>query len=173
MAIEKEMKFSDIKSMTQLAQSVSKDVLALSPELLGPGLPPVRQDAQQVVKPCEEVEILLPPVSAFGETTDEQKLTQVEKDWLVHLRFRYNPDHCRIYVQAFTFKLGHDLRYTPDIVVVTPEGRLIAYECKGAYIWEDSTVKLKAAARMFPFIVFILTQRKKKGQPFIETVIKP
>lgn len=65
--------------------------------------------------------------------------------------------------ERFTFKIADDCRYTPDFVVLFPDGLLQCRETKG--VWEDDAlVKIKVAAEMFPF-EFIAIQRlpKKEG----------
>lgn len=86
--------------------------------------------------------------------------------------------------EKITFLLGDDCRYTPDYFVVgrTPEGllQLEAHEVK-AY-WrakgkkarvgarEDSIVKLRVAAHLYPFVRFVLAAEWTKGQFTLETV---
>jgi hypothetical protein len=62
--------------------------------------------------------------------------------------------------ESWTLKLGHDLRYTPDFWVVRADGTIELHEVKGGFIRDDSSVKLKAAARAFPFLIFFLAQKK-------------
>lgn len=53
------------------------------------------------------------------------------------------------------------MSYTPDWACFLPDGRLVAYECKGAHVWDDSKVKFKAARDKFPAIGFEMHQRIK------------
>lgn len=73
--------------------------------------------------------------------------------------------------EAVTFKLAPDLRYTPDFLVMLPDGTLECHECKGFFA-EHNKVKVKAAAAMFPFR-FVLVQRaaKKSGGTWSEVTI--
>ena len=68
--------------------------------------------------------------------------------------------------EAITFKLGKDCRYTPDFIVMLPDGLLEAHEVKGR--WEDDAlVKVRVAAAMFPFrFVALEAQPKKLGGGF-------
>ena len=63
--------------------------------------------------------------------------------------------------ERVTFKLGDDLRYTPDFFVLLPNGEVEIHEVKGGFIRDDARVKLRAAATMFPFM-FRLAQYKNK-----------
>lgn len=65
--------------------------------------------------------------------------------------------------ESITFKLAPDCRYTPDFVVMLPDGIIEVHEVKG--FWEDDAlVKIKVAAQMFPFrFVAIHAVAKKDG----------
>jgi hypothetical protein len=64
--------------------------------------------------------------------------------------------------EGITLKLAHDTRYTPDYAVMLADGTIELHECKGPHAWEDSIVKLRCAAEMFPF-VFWIARRDKEG----------
>ena len=66
----------------------------------------------------------------------------------------------RYYFERVTLKIAEDCRYTPDYFVVTPNG-LQLHEVKGPHAWEDSIIKLKVAADMFPCFRFSLHKRVK------------
>lgn len=62
--------------------------------------------------------------------------------------------------QALTLKLADDTRYTPDFFVVATDGTVECHEVKG--FWrDDAKVKIKVAARQFPFR-FIAVRYVKK-----------
>lgn len=61
--------------------------------------------------------------------------------------------------EAFTFKLAHDTRYTPDFIVQKIDGALEAIEVKG-FMRDDAHVKLKLFAAMFPFRVTLIQKGK-------------
>jgi hypothetical protein len=60
-------------------------------------------------------------------------------------------------------KLADDTRYSPDFFVLTKDNELVCYEIKGPFRREDSFVKLKVAARLFPFR-FVLVTRDRGGK---------
>lgn len=100
-------------------------------------------------------------------SADEQKLNKLERAWLHHLRaLGYQP-----MIQALTFKLGDDCRYCPDFSALGPNGELRCWETKGGFFRDDAKVKLKVAARMYRWCVFVLVQ-KVNGQ-FVETEVNP
>lgn len=101
-------------------------------------------------------------------TTDEEKLNKLEKAFLAYLR-AINPPY--IGIQNVTLKLGFDCRFTPDFTYVDKKGLLWFVDVKGPHQWEDSLIKAKTAARMFPWAYFALA---KKGieKPWEITVIK-
>lgn len=63
--------------------------------------------------------------------------------------------------EAVKLILGNRCSYTPDFMVVRPDGTLEFHEVKG--FWrDDARVKIKTAADKFPF-VFIAAKQTKKG----------
>ncbi|MDR3353374.1 MAG: hypothetical protein LBO00_10330 [Zoogloeaceae bacterium] len=59
-------------------------------------------------------------------------------------------------------KLADNTRYTPDFLVLLPDGVLEIHETKDGYIREDGWLKLKVAAGMFPFRFFLCQKATKK-----------
>lgn len=53
------------------------------------------------------------------------------------------------------------MRYTPDWTAITPEGRFICFEIKGAHIRDRDLVRFKGARYQWPEITFQLWQKKK------------
>lgn len=103
------------------------------------------------------------------KTTDERKLNKTEAAYLDYLKSR--DDNEWIGVQNITLKLADDCRYTCDFSVVGANGRLIMLEVKG-FFRDDAKVKIKVAARLFPWIQFIVVQ-KTKGVGWTHTEVKP
>ena len=105
---------------------------------------------------------------AIQPTDDEAKLNKLERAWLAVLRER-GADW--IGIEPFGLKLAsHRCRYHPDFITLK-DGQLTAFEVKGPHYWDDAKVKLKVAAREYPFIRFVLV--KREGGRWIETEIKP
>lgn len=102
-----------------------------------------------------------------GVSTDEAKLNKLESQWLVVLRSR---SFVWIGIQNITWKIADDCRYTSDFVTVGIGGKVIAWETKGGFFREDAKVKIKVAARMFPWVEFVLVTRDSKS--WKEIVVK-
>lgn len=77
------------------------------------------------------------------------------------LRWEFEPE---------CFELAYRCTYTSDFRIVYPDGRPIEFhEVKGGFTREDSWIKLKITARMFPQYRFILVKWDgKKGWIFKE-----
>lgn len=52
--------------------------------------------------------------------------------------------------EAETFALGPEMTFTPDFRVELLDGSFEFVDVKGAHTWEDSTIKIKAAAVLYP-----------------------
>ena len=94
------------------------------------------------------------------KSTDEEKLNKTEKAYLAYLRGPGN-DLTWIGIQNITFKLAHDTRFTPDFTVID-QGNMRCIDVKG-FQREDALIKIKVAARLFPFTKFIIVKRDKGG----------
>lgn len=96
---------------------------------------------------------------AVAINSDEAKLNKTERAYLAFIRcigFAW------IGVQNVTLKLGNDCRYTPDFFVINQQGHAQAREVKG-FMRDDALVKLKVAARLFPWIEFQVVRKTKNG----------
>lgn len=114
---------------------------------------------------------LITAVSMLAEiapSTDEQKLNRTERAYLAYLRAR---GLSWIGVQNITLKLADDCRLTCDFCYINSEGRLTLVDTKGGFWREDAKIKIKVAARQFPFITFIVAHKEKTQ--WREEVIKP
>ena len=63
--------------------------------------------------------------------------------------------------EAYTLKLADNCRYTPDFMVLLPDGTMQFHEVKGFWM-DDAKVKIKVAARQFPHI-FLAIRKTKDG----------
>lgn len=65
--------------------------------------------------------------------------------------------------EAYTFRMGSRLSYTPDYSVWTPDtGELIFWEVKGGFIYPKALVKCRAFVQEFPHRLFLA--QKIKGE---------
>jgi hypothetical protein len=99
-------------------------------------------------------------MSARGRIAKPSGMNQLESAYAMHLAA--DRDIAWFAYEGVTLKLAHDTRYTPDFAVMLRDGTLEMRECKGPHAFEDSLVKLKCAAAVFPF-VFRLVTRTKDG----------
>lgn len=88
-------------------------------------------------------------------------LNKTETLWLAELQRR---GHQIILAQAITFNIGDRMTYRPDFVVVSicldQTLRLTAYETKGPHRFKaQGIIKLKSAARQYPYIKWVLIER--------------
>lgn len=148
--------------MSSLPSNPSESTKRLNPALYGPA--PASADPLRIPTYTE----LAPPSML---STDEAKLNKTERSFLVHLR-EAHPGNW-IGVQCITLKLADDCRYTCDIWERTIGGLLYAYEVKG-FFRDDAKVKIKVAARMFPWIRFVVVKRGPNALvPWLMETVKP
>lgn len=119
--------------------------------------------------PKAKVGILSPVGMSVIERTapTKSKLNKLESAFYEVLKRRYSGFDDKVYPMGLTLKLGDDCRYTVDFLCVSHfsydngghQDVLTGYEVKG-FMRDDALVKLKVAAKMFPFIRFVLVTRK-------------
>lgn len=140
-------------------------LIARRPNLVGAPAPRRRPPAPAAPAPGL-VDVSRMPVS-MATSTDEAKLNKTEARYLAYLRALRMP---WIGIQAITLKLADDTRYTPDFIIINANGELEAHEVKG-FFRDDAKVKIKVAARMYPFLRFLLVRADRKSWDI--TPIKP
>jgi len=96
---------------------------------------------------------------AIAKSCQEDGLNKTERRYWEWLQ-RMGDDW--VGVQCLTFKLGHDCRFTPDFIAVDKTG-LRAVDVKAffksqgkVHVEDDALVKLRVAARMFPWCRFLI-----------------
>lgn len=93
----------------------------------------------------------------IAPSTDIAKLNKTERAYYEILKRECNV--VWIGVQNMTFKLADDCRFTPDFCVL----RGASMECvdvKG-FQREDALIKIKVAARLFPWATFVIVKHTK------------
>ena len=91
-------------------------------------------------------------------------MNKTEKAYADHLeRLKHAGDIVWYEFESIKFKLGDKTFYTPDFVVMRPDGLLEVHEVKG--FWrDDARVKIKVAAERFPMVfVAVKALSKKQG----------
>lgn len=94
-------------------------------------------------------------------------LNKLEAEWGEALKAAYsNP-----VPQSVGFRLGNGVVYWPDFVSLEC---CMAWEVKGNQpIQDDSVVKIKVAARLYPQITWVLVWRDKITKDWCEQVVLP
>jgi hypothetical protein len=122
--------------------------------------------APKSVKPRRHGETM-----AKGRIANPTGMNKIETDYHEHLRGRLlNGEIVWFMFGAINLKMGHDLHYRIDEFVMLPDGELQAHEVKGPYEREDSKVKRRTAARMFPWPLYIVT---RDGDGWNMELVKP
>lgn len=85
--------------------------------------------------------------TAYAEELEAKRFGGIIREW---------------HFQALTLKLANDTRYTPDFFVVAQDGAVECHETKG-HMRDDAAVKLKVAARQFPFRFYLIRRDRKTG----------
>lgn len=143
----------------KLPKTVSDATRRRNPELFG-AVRPVRS-AEISTKLESEL------VVNFKQSTDESKLNKTEAAYLAFIKCL---GFAWIGVQNVTLKLADDTRYTCDFFVVDSKGHVQGREVKG-FFRDDAKVKIKVAARMFPWIEFQIVTKTKTG--WEHQIVKP
>ena len=68
--------------------------------------------------------------------------------------------------ESITFRLAPKTTYTPDFLVVLPNGKIQIHEVKG-FAREDAIIKFKVAAQQNPWFEFIMV-KKSKNEGWVE-----
>ena len=99
---------------------------------------------------------------AKGRIREPGKMNKTEARYAEHLeRLKLAGEILWYQYEAVTLKLADDTRYTPDFMVLLANGEIEAHEVKG--FWrDDARVKIKVAARLFPFR-FVAVSMPKGG----------
>jgi hypothetical protein len=64
--------------------------------------------------------------------------------------------------ESIKLRLAENTTYTPDFEVVRTDGSIEFHEVKGGFTREDSWIKLKVAAELYPEFKFYLCKYQKK-----------
>lgn len=138
----------------------------LAPEPTSVDVPMV--DSAQVETMRQAVKLGIRP------TTDEAKLNKTETRYL---RYLEGLQPMWLGVQCITLKLGHDCRLTMDFAVLDKDGlRLIDTKATRkdtgrALVKEDAMIKMRLAARIYPWIRFVVAH--EDGLVWHHIEIKP
>ncbi len=90
-------------------------------------------------------------------------MNRTEAQYLTHLETLLHAGTvAAFYFEKVKLRLAEKTYYTPDFLVVLPDGRIEFHEVKG--FWrDDARVKFKVAAEQFPWFRFVAVTRPKIG----------
>ena len=93
------------------------------------------------------------------------QMNKTEAAYAAHLEARRRAGEIAWFkFEGVKLRLADNTFYSPDFAVMGADGVLEMHEVKGSlnYIQEDAKVKIKVAAEMYPFNLFLLRQSQKK-----------
>lgn len=97
----------------------------------------------------------------------EGQMNQTEKRYAAYLEGEKHAGRVSSYwFESLKLKIAdHSCFYTPDFLVLRPDGSLELHEVKGSprIFQDDAKVKTKAAATQYPFKVFVVYPEKRAG----------
>lgn len=106
------------------------------------------------------------------------EMNSTEKRFLDHLTIeKMEGIWTEVHFQPITFHLARDCKYTPDFMTKDNEGRFTFWDTKGtkkngkAFYRDDAIVKMKVAARTFPFFRFVMAWNA--GGVWVQRIIEP
>lgn len=89
--------------------------------------------------------------------------SKLERDYAQHLRLMEHDGTIRSWMyHPMRLRLADGTYYTPDFLVVMPDGGVEMHETKG-HMREAARVRLNVAAEKFRFFVFRLVKRDRSG----------
>ena len=99
-----------------------------------------------------------------GRTYETQKMNKTEADYADYLELlKIGGEIIKWQFEAVKLKLADSTFYTPDFIILTSDGFLEIHEVKG--FWQDDArVKIKVAAKEFPYFQFIAIKKAKGNQ---------
>lgn len=93
---------------------------------------------------------------------EKPRMNKTEQRWADHLDWLVYCGKARSYVfEGLKFRLADKTWYTPDFLVVLPDGRLELHEVKGGFVRDDAKVKYKVARELFPMFGWRMMQWKQ------------
>lgn len=172
--------------MSGRPKSLDELPMSAATRKLNQGLLPAGLAEEHMKKLASEKPLLAGPFEDVPKTKipvkrrlrqDTKGPNKLEQEFEAFLREEWRTKKAHIHPQGLTLTLANGVRYTPDFIVAVPcvtevettyqvEGRaavmLLAFETKG-FMREDASVKIKVAARLYPWIKFhLVTKRRKK-----------
>jgi hypothetical protein len=93
--------------------------------------------------------------------TPLDSLNKTEKAYLAYTKAAH-PERVDIGIQNVRVQIGFNCRFTPDLTWWEGE-QFVLCDVKGAHAWEDSRIKIKAAAHQYPRWRWIIAHKDGAG----------
>jgi hypothetical protein len=91
---------------------------------------------------------------------DQPKMNGLESRYARHLGLlKLEGKVSAFQYESIAFRLADRTTYNPDFLVILPDGSVEIHETKG-FMRDDAAVKIKVAARMFPWFTFRLVRQQ-------------
>jgi hypothetical protein len=98
----------------------------------------------------------------FRPRERKEQLNQLEKDYLKLLELRKAAGEIQeFWIKGMKLTLAPNTTLTVDFFVLTNDDILEAHETKG-FMEEDANVKLKVAAKLWPFRFYVIRKKLKR-----------
>lgn len=116
------------------------------------------------------------PYRAMNVGADEVALADLNKTERRYLEILRGRDLVWIGVKMFRLRMAANTHYTPDFQTLDKTGTLTMIDTKGGHVWEDAQLKIKLAARLFPFLKFVradlILSTRNRAEALTEHVLK-
>jgi hypothetical protein len=100
---------------------------------------------------------------AVATPPHETRMNKLEGRYALYLRMQRDVGQIESFeFEAIKLRLAEKTFYTPDFLVVLPNGELECHEVKG-FLRDDAAVKIKVAAAKFPFRFLMIFEDRQKG----------
>ncbi len=120
---------------------------------------------------------------ATGHIPVPKGMNKTEQQYAAHLELQKAAGAILWYAyEPLTFKLAHDCRYSPDFAVLMADHTIALIDTKagirskaGASTYlceEDSKIKIRVAARLFPFFKWSIAYKDKRTGEWTEVLFQ-
>lgn len=100
---------------------------------------------------------------------NRNRMNRLESRYAEHLGYQKLEGKVAYFMyEAISLRLADRTVYNPDFLLIMPDGSIEIHETKG-FMRDDAAVKIKVAAKMFPWFTFKLV-RLNKGRWEIKTI---
>lgn len=145
-----------MKNLDQFKQSESKSFRKLNPHIFGSWNEAVQKIQDVGINEEAAIPNAKPQSKKRIRQSDKPVLNKTESEFQ-RILLLSNPEAV---AQSVRFKLSTGCHYTPDFFSFS---QMTAWEVKGRHAWEDSLIKLRMAAKVWPNIRWMLVW-KDDGQ---------